>query len=513
MAARFGWNPGNARPPKAPLDWRAKLLGLLTGVAGGGLSLYALTSAWVCDDAWFSLRSAWNLAHGYGLVFNPGERVQAFTSPLWTLLAALPMAAGLPGFVAALLLSGLCTLGLVALLTRRGGAGPGAAALALVILFSSKAFVDYCSSGLENPLIHLLYLGFLVRWARDPHLHPRALGLLTALLLLTRLDLALLVLPHLAALLIGRHGLRRLPGLLLGLLPLLGWELFSLAYYGSLVPCTAIAKLGDAGLSRGFLLERGLAYLHEGLAWDPVTLPVIALGLALAALGPRRTTLPTAAGVLLYVGYIVWIGGDFMAGRFLAAPLLGAVFVIAQQPRLERLAWLLPPYALAIAVAYLAPRSPMNALTYDDFDPSAPTYTARQVADERLVYHERGGIIPGLRRILQEGEGVDGPHELIVFEEVAGWNAYIAGPGCHVVNPYGLSDAFIARLPAEPPGQERAGHVTRSIPPGYLDSLRDGVNQLDDPGQRALLDDLWQATRAPLLAPGRAGAILRLHRR
>lgn len=512
MTASPGWNPSAARRSKAPLDRRAALLWLLAGVGAGSVLCFAVITSWVCDDAWFSLRSAWNLTHGYGLVFNPGERVQAFTSPLWTLLVALPMALRLPAFPAVLLLSGLCTLGAVALMIRRGAAGPGAAAMALAVMLSSKAFMDYSSSGLENPLIHLLYLGFLVRWARDPHLHPRTLGLLTGLLLLTRLDLALLVLPHIAVLLLSRRGLRRLGPLLVGLLPLLIWEAFSLLYYGALVPNTAIAKLGDAGLSRGFLVERGLAYLHEGMAWDPVTLPAIALGVGLAVLGARRTTLPTATGVLLYLGYVVWIGGDFMAGRFLAAPLLGAVFVIAQQPRLERPLWLLPAWALAAAALVLAPRSALNTMHYDGFDADAQAYTAHQVADERLVYQGRGGLLPGMARTMDSGDAVDGPHDLIVFEEVAGYNAFIAGPGCHVVNPYGLSDAFVARLPADPPGQERAGHVTRSVPAGYLDSIRADRNLLEDPRQHALLDDLWLATRAPLLASGRGAAILRLHR-
>lgn len=35
------------------------------------------------DDAMVSMRYAWNLAHGNGLVWNPGERVEGFTNPLW----------------------------------------------------------------------------------------------------------------------------------------------------------------------------------------------------------------------------------------------------------------------------------------------------------------------------------------------------------------------------------------------------------------------------------------------
>ncbi len=513
MTASFGWTPPSARRSELPLDRRARLLWVLVGLTATALLLATARTAWVCDDAWFSLRSAWNLVHGYGLVFNPGERVQAFTSPLWTITSALPMVVGVPGYVAVLILSGLCTLGLAVLLVRHGAPGPGGAALALAMLAGSKAFVDYSASGLENPLIRVLSLGFLIRWSRDPKLHPRALGLLAGLLVLTRPDLVLLVVPHLAWLLLGRRGLRRLGWLLVGGLPLLLWELFSIAYYGSPVPSTAFAKLGDAGLPQGFLLERGLAYLWEPMVWDYLTVPLIALGLLLAFLGPRRTTLPTAAGVALYLAYVVWIGGDFMAGRFLAAPLLGAAFVLAWLPWWRWPAATLPAVAVVAAAAALRP-SPPSVLANSDYQATLEErgyQTAHQVADERLVYLPDFGLVARVNRMSSLHDEVDGPHDLIVFEEVAGHNAYIAGPGCHVVNPYGLSDAFIARMPADPQGQERAGHVTRHIPSRYLDSIRAGENLLEDPEQRALLDDVWLATRAPLLTPERAGAILRLH--
>src|SRR5918998_5274003 len=42
------------------------------------------------DDAMISMRYAWNLSHGFGLVWNPGEYVEGYTNPLMTLLMALP---------------------------------------------------------------------------------------------------------------------------------------------------------------------------------------------------------------------------------------------------------------------------------------------------------------------------------------------------------------------------------------------------------------------------------------
>src|SRR4030067_1950880 len=41
------------------------------------------------DDAMISMRYAYNLAHGNGLVWNVGERVQGFTNPLWVFYMAL----------------------------------------------------------------------------------------------------------------------------------------------------------------------------------------------------------------------------------------------------------------------------------------------------------------------------------------------------------------------------------------------------------------------------------------
>src|SRR5687768_16592700 len=47
-----------------------------------------LANAWLGDDAYITFRVVWNFLHGYGLTFNPDERVQAYTHPLWTFVIA-----------------------------------------------------------------------------------------------------------------------------------------------------------------------------------------------------------------------------------------------------------------------------------------------------------------------------------------------------------------------------------------------------------------------------------------
>ncbi|MGB9625719.1 MAG: hypothetical protein ACPMAQ_12755, partial [Phycisphaerae bacterium] len=58
-----------------------------------------------------------------------------------------------------------------------------------------------------------------------------------------------------------------------------------------------------------------------------------------------------------------------------------------------------------------------------------------------------------------------------------GFASYYAGPAVHVIDRFGLTDAFIARLPADP--SSRVGHMERDIPAGYLASWG-VVNQFAD---------------------------------
>jgi len=41
------------------------------------------------DDAMISMRYAWNLSHGAGLVWNPGERVEGYTNLLMVVLMSV----------------------------------------------------------------------------------------------------------------------------------------------------------------------------------------------------------------------------------------------------------------------------------------------------------------------------------------------------------------------------------------------------------------------------------------
>jgi arabinofuranosyltransferase len=114
-----------------------------------------LANSWLGDDAYITFRVVWNFLHGYGPVFNPGERVQAYTHPLWMLVLSAAHGITREFFFTALAVSyGLAAVALLRVIRSAPSVAGGA--IAGMTLLSSKAFVDYTSSGLEYPLSYLL---------------------------------------------------------------------------------------------------------------------------------------------------------------------------------------------------------------------------------------------------------------------------------------------------------------------------------------------------------------------
>src|SRR4051812_4979540 len=149
------------------------------------------------DDAYITYRVVWNFVHGYGLTFNPDERVQAFTHPLWTLVVAGAYAATREFLFTVTALSWIFAAAAGVLALRRARTLAGAVLMAVWFL-SSKALIDYTSSGLEYPLSYFLLALFYVRYLERPVQMPvepaelRVFTLVAALGFLNRPDAVLL---------------------------------------------------------------------------------------------------------------------------------------------------------------------------------------------------------------------------------------------------------------------------------------------------------------------------------
>lgn len=303
------------RPLRAPQciqsQWPVLYIGLVTA------ALYALLAGWVYDDPFITYRYSYNLAHGLGFVYNPGERVQSTTTPLFTLLLAvlhplwadLPHLANLLGAVS-LALGGIFIWQLAEAWETRpvGWAG----------LLLYPTFPLLCNAvGSEIPLYLAFCLGAFAAYARQ----KLALSaLFSALAVLTRPDgLLVPVILGIDILLKIRRGAssqQKFPAeassairtglIFVGLL--IPWFLFSWLYFGTPLPATLAAKQhqGLMAVSQRFAPGFFTIIRLYFSAWQFWLEALLALIGTIAILRrPNRWMLVLAWAVVYFISYIL----------------------------------------------------------------------------------------------------------------------------------------------------------------------------------------------------------------
>ncbi len=466
---------------------------------------------WISDDALITLRTALNVVHGWGGGYNATEAVQAYTHPAWFLLW-IALATATDAWVTAILIASVALAGTAAALVLWRAQTITRIIVTALLLVLSNAFVEYSTSGLENPLgfaalgtLFVLAERVLAHTTRREVSLSLLLGLVTALALLTRLDYALLVLPALGY--TAWHLRRRASSqlaLAIGVFtPLLVWFAWSWATYRAVLPNTLEAKT-NVEIPRLELINRGLDYVAASSVSDWATVVGIIAGLVLAMAFGGGYLRSWAWGVMAYLAYVVLIGGDFMAFRFMAVPLYVSVMIIAAVPLPEysrTLRWAGTALAAAAGVAMLIVAPPSAVVPAD-----SPRW---DLLDRAAVADERGYTIGpvGLSPALIQGQAQawpDGPLPGRIPATVLaqcgglGGTGMANGPTTHVIDTCGLADRFVARLPFpyKPAGDWRIGHFERDLPDGYLEAVRaNDPGLVTDPRQRAALIELWTAIR------------------
>lgn len=467
-----------------------------------------LRTAWISDDAAITLRTVLNLLNGYGPTFNLDERVQAYTHPLWFLL--LSGASFLSGniFVATFILSIVCSIAAVWIVLSRA---PNIGGLLIVggAFILSKAFIDFSTSGLENPLSHLL-IGLIILVALRIFAFPARKDVflfwfLCSLLYLSRPDLLLIVAP--LALMVAWGGMSDKKSLfvllLLGGLPVLLWTVFSVYYYGFPFPNTAYAKLG-AGIPPDARIAQGIQYLLHSIERDPLTPAFITLG-CLFAFNASSLHRALVTGIVLYLLYVVSIGGDFMEGRFLTAPLYATAFMVVQAG-LRGTQWLGMGMVLIVFGLSGAKSTLLSDSTYSD-----ETIPRDGIADERGFYYQRFGLLTARRETFLQPKWEVGERRTVIVCGGLGYDGIFNGPGVHFIDYCALADPLLARLPARYDPDWRPGHFHRQLPTDYQASLEANQNLLKDPQTKSYWDSIRLVTRAPLNDWSRWREIARLN--
>ncbi len=249
----------------AVMRWRGSSV-MEASVVAGAVILAALTYSLITGQMWedffITFRHSQNLCEGKGLLYNPGERVHGFTSPLGTLLPAVCyLITGGRSYLAALWLfrflsmAAMAAGGLLFFRGMKGGSGQNhLVRWAFVLLFclESKA-IAFSTNGMETGWL-LLFLGWaFYLFSRDFSGSWLAGGVCWAGLLWTRPDGSIYIIALALASFLFQPDSRKKQAGALGkcgvvgaalYLPWLGW---AWSYYGTPIPQTVFAKAAPVG--------------------------------------------------------------------------------------------------------------------------------------------------------------------------------------------------------------------------------------------------------------------------
>lgn len=494
--------------------WKNSKPGFIVGVVLILLIAFGqlIFTAWISDDAGITFRTVLNFVYGYGPVYNIAERVQAYTHPLWFLLLTLGELAVGNILLASHLLSFILSLGTLLILLFLIKRDPIMGILSTGLLLFSKSYVDFSSSGLENPLSH--FLTVVAIWLGSRAVEQKcswtSLGFVISCssLMLSRMDLVIVIAPFAVWVLHQTHRSWSRTGIILlcGMCPIIVWSAFSLLYYGLLVPNTAYAKL-NTGLSLQQRLVDGFEYLVVSSGRDLVLMLTIGSAVYFGWRATAREQ-KLVLGILLYIGYIFIIGGDFMGGRFLTVPFLVAVVLFSGFKKSAKVIGTLVIIFLVGAFHF------RNVIIVDaDKQDEIMPYG---VADERCYYFQSQGLMPlldwstdisKLPDFEAAWRNVKEEHRRTVVATCIGYTVLGNGPMVHIIDDVALADPLLSHL--KPQEYSRVGHWVREIPAGYVASIEENKNLLKNEELRDFYDEIRLITRGNLFDPKRLQTILR----
>lgn len=327
--------------------------------------LFALVTNHVWEDYYITLRSSRNLIEGHGLVFQPGERVHTFTSPIGVLLPAFflwisggreSVAIWIFRIAGAALLSAAAGIAWRRL-ERQSVGGIGKLVFFGLMLFDPK-LTDFATNGQETAILVFLVIVLWNELERAEGPRPVALALAYGGMMWTRPDAFILAgaltLPCLwspgAAVSAKRLRVASLVrGIAGGIALYLPWFLWAWHYYGSPIPNTILAKATQTHpLSLSDLIATPLHSVAELSMLDYLFLP------ANFMFGGWPRELNDVSHVLAVIAVLAWIAPGLPApGRRASFALFVGSFYFCS---IVLFAWYVPPWsALAwIVCAHVA---------------------------------------------------------------------------------------------------------------------------------------------------------------
>lgn len=471
---------------------------------------------WVSDDAYHAAVMARNLVEGNGFVYNIGERVNAVTCPLHTLLVSGVYFVVRDMFLAFLIVNVATATIAFGYLTYKVLDCTAQSILCALLILQCYAVSSFLSAGLENSILIMLgimYAVFLsktdLKNASQKELFVAALFM--GLLAFTRIDSVLLFIPAVLYFYLSNKKVRFSKRLLIGLAglsPFIAWELFSIVYYGFFFPNTFYSKM-FSGYPLNEYLFRGYQYYRESVGVD-IVIAIIPIVLGVLAFKRKNHMAQFVfAGVVVNYLYIFYVGGDFMLGRFFVYPIMVSLTetMIAvngiKKDEEDENGTNSMNFGLVILVALLV----LNVLFQNTVGQNRfrlmknnlQHRTETSVADERDYYLAKTGLVAYVMSKMYGTDVItdyfpDYPFYVtkddmnkkgMIFNFLPGEFKYYcmgAYPNMKFTDNFALMDPLISRLPGVKKEYWRTGHIMRNIPAGYEETYNTGENRIVDAG-------------------------------
>lgn len=479
--------------------------------------MVVLRNAWVCDDAYISFRVVDNFVNGFGLRWNIAERVQAFTNPLWVLVLTPVYALTREIFFTSIIVSLFLVVGTVIISAYRISKSLIAGCFGIITLALSDAFVDFSTSGLENPLTFLLLSIFLWIFFGQEKDNAKIvkLSFVGSLLAVNRLDNLIFCLPPLIYSFWQVRSWQSVRLMLLGFLPLIFWELFSLIYFGFPFSNTAYAKL-NLGFNDIRMIKMGFSYILNSIEIDPLTILVISTAIVISLLTRSKKSIVLSISLIVYILYIIRIGGCFMTGRFFAAPFLIGTLSLMHLWKNMSLKFILCAAVPIIILGFISERSPIYAKASD----SEAIFMLRNgITDERAYYNPTNGLMTYDRHApmwpnhawSHRGKTMREENTRFHVTGAVGMMGYFGGPNLYILDVHALTDPILSRLPLITNVKYKIGHYRRVLPPGLLKTLETDTNYIAHPDLAKYYDKIRLITRGEIFSARRFIEIFKIN--
>ena len=290
------------------------------------------------DDAMISMRYAWNLSHGNGLVWNNGEKVEGFTNFLMTLfMSGFTALLDKKNAVLGVQISGIVWLLLTAyffmkiaeqLVNSRHAYRETILTLAFIAPLTYYPLLYWTLKGMETGMLACFIAASIYATLYFRDRTTPIIGLLLGCAFLTRPDTAVPIVLILGMRWFLLPANKKITGLILdsGLIAVfvIGMAIFRFVYYGEFVPNTYTLKV--EGMDTWFrIYENGLVFLWPFLQSISVAL---FLGGMLLLLNFQRKHLFFYGFVVIFTLYQLYMGGDPWEYWRYMAPYVPFLFIV-----------------------------------------------------------------------------------------------------------------------------------------------------------------------------------------